>query len=371
MASLAASAAGLAAQASELAAQAAALAAEAIEKPARNGAAPEPARPPAFRWAPGEADRLSLHPIRHPDIWQYRKKLESLHWTAQEVDMTRDRRDWDTRMSPEERHYVKHQLAFFARADIDVLANLDENFSAEVDCLEAQMVYAAQKDQECAHTEAYNLQIEAVMDGAEREAALNAVRTMPAVAQMREWVLRWFDRGLPVGERLVAFGLVEGVLFQNPFAALRWLKERNLLPGVTEYNDYIARDEGIHTLFACLLIREYLAVRPSQERVAAIAASMVALVDAHTDGALPARLIGMNADLMKQHARFQTNSVLADMGYAPLYDVGDRCPLPFMDKLTLNEVKKVNFFEARATQYQNVVRAGAARLVLDTTPVDA
>ena len=42
---------------------------------------------------------------------------------------------------------------------------------------------AAQKDQECVHAEGYSLQIEAVLDGDEREAVLNAVRTMPVIAK--------------------------------------------------------------------------------------------------------------------------------------------------------------------------------------------
>lgn len=322
----------------------------------------------AFNWAPGEADRLSLRPIRHDDIWAFRKKLEGLHWTAQEVDLTRDKKDWDTRMNAEERLFVKYQLAFFARIDIDVLANLDENFGEEVDCLEARMVYAAQKDQECVHAESYSLQIEAVMSGEEREAVLNSVRTMPIIARLRAWVLRWFDRQHPVGDRLVAFGFVEGVLFQGPFAALRWLRERNLLPGITEANDFIARDEGVHTLFDCLLVRVYLLVRPCQARVEAILASLVEILDDFVEEALPVRLIGMNADLMRQYIRFQADCVLIDMGYTPLYRADN--PFAFMDKLTLNEVAKTNFFEHRATQYQNITSAGAVCLALDTTPLE-
>ena len=55
----------------------------------------------AFTWAPGEEGRVALFPIRHPDIWEFRKKIEALHWTAQEVDLSRDKRDWEGRMSAE------------------------------------------------------------------------------------------------------------------------------------------------------------------------------------------------------------------------------------------------------------------------------
>ena len=322
----------------------------------------------AFDWAPGEADRVALFPIRHPDIWAFRKKMEALHWNAQEVDLTRDGKDWATRMSDEQRHFVKMQLAFFATIDIDVLKNLDENFGEEVDCMEARMAFAAQKDQECVHAEGYSLQIGAVMDGGEREAVLNAARTMPVIARMRAWVLRWFDRGLAVGERLVAFAAVEGVLFSASFSALQWLRELNLLPGVTDFNSFIVRDEGVHTRLTCLLVRRYLRARPAAARAAAIFESIVAVLDEFVDESLPVRLIGMNAALMKQYVRFQADCVLIDMDYAPVFRAEN--PFRFMDKLCLNEVAKTNFFEARPTQYQNVSRPGQSRLAVDASPVE-
>lgn len=324
---------------------------------------------PAFNWADGEETRIALFPIRHPYVWEFRKKLEALHWNAQEVDLTRDRNDWTQRMSADQRHFVKMQLAFFARVDFDVLKNLDENFSDEVDCMEARMVYAAQKDQECVHAESYSLQIEAVMDGDEREAVLNAVGTMPIIARMREWVLRWFDRQQhDVGERLVASAAVEGVLFSASFSALQWLRELNLLPGVTDFNSFIVRDEGIHTAFTCYLVRSHLRAPPSQERAHEIFAGVVALLDEFVEESLPVRMIGMNSALMKQYVRFQADCVLIDMGYAPSYRVMN--PFKFMDKLALNDVAKTNFFEARPTQYQNVSKKGQSKLAVDDTPVD-
>jgi ribonucleotide reductase beta subunit family protein with ferritin-like domain len=325
-------------------------------------------RAAAFRWAAGEDTRLALRPIIHEDIWEFRKKLEGLHWTAQEVDYTKDLTDWSTRMTSMEREFVKYQLAFFARIDIDVLGNLDENFGDEVDCLEARMVYAAQKDQECVHAESYSLQIEAVLSGEERDQVLNAVKHMPIIALMRKWVISWTNReSRSFGERLVAFIFVEGVLFSGSFCALQWLKHRNLLPGITKANDFISRDEGVHTSHGCLLIRKYLIGRPSQARVEQILEEMVSIVDRFVSEALSVRLIGMNADLMKQYVRFQSDCVLADMGYAAKYRVSN--PFPFMDAMTLNEVSKTNFFERATSEYQSITKTGHTRLVIDTDPI--
>jgi ribonucleotide reductase beta subunit family protein with ferritin-like domain len=323
---------------------------------------------PKFRWAPGEAERETLLPVRHEDIWKFRKTLEALHWVAQEVDLTRDRRDWETRMTADERHFVAHQLGFFAGADLWVLKNLSDNFGEEVDCLEARAVFAGQADQENTHAEAYVLQAMAVLDGAELARVLAAARAMPAVAQMRAWAYRWFDRAIPLGERMVAWAMFEGVLFSASFASLQWLRDRNLLPGITDFNTMIARDEGVHTLHLCLLLREYLIERPAAAKVREIVAGAIATLDGFVTESLPVRLIGINAELMKQYVRFQADCVVATMGYPPAYGVAN--PFESMDKLSLNGVAKTNFFERRALQYQNVSKAGAARLAIDDTPVE-
>lgn len=320
------------------------------------------AYPADFTWAPGERERMSLFPIRHSDVWAFRKQLEALNWTAQEVDLSQDRRDWETRMSEPERAFIRHQLAFFSRFDIDVLGNIDE-LTNDVDCLEAKFVYAAQAHQECVHAEAYSLQASALLEGDELTRVLNAVTNSPVIARMRDWALRHFAPGLPVGERLAAAAYVEGGFFNSSFASLQWLRERNLLPGVVAYNEFILRDEGVHWLFTCLLLRQRVRVRPSPAFIAGMLAEVVALIDAFIEESLPEPLLGINATLLRQYIRFQLDNVTAEMGYPELV-MGDSNPFPFMDKLTLQGVMKTNFFEHQSTAYQVATRDGAGVLAL-------
>lgn len=321
----------------------------------------------AFNWVEGEKLRKTLYPIKHPDIWEYRKTLEGLHWTAQEVNLEKDKTDWD-RMTPTQKLFVSGQLAFFASADIIVLSNLVNNFSKEVDCIEAEMVYAAQMDQECIHAEAYALQIEALIDGPEKERLLSAITTMSPVIMMHNWVETWMNAGIPVGERLAAFAAIEGVMFSASFCALQWLREKNLLPGVTTFNSFIARDEGIHTLYACMLINKYLAERPHKNRIKKIFDSLIAVIDIFIDETIPEGLESMNAPLMKTYVRFQADAVLQDMNYPKLWRVEN--PFSFMDKLALNEVGKVNFFERIVTQYSGITTEGASKFSFDTSLPD-
>ena len=315
-----------------------------------------------FNWRSDEDKRVSLFPIRYHDIWEIKEKLESLHWIAREVDISKDKVDWES-MSNEEKYFVKMQLSFFATIDIDVLRNIDENFSREINCLEAEIVYSIQKAQECVHAESYSLQIDCLLDGEDKEKTQNAVLTMPIIGDIRKWVLKWFSKEKHIGERLVAFAAVEGVLFSASFSALQWLRELNRLPGVTAFNSFILRDEGIHTLFTCLLIKKYLINKPSIEKVNNIFTEVVNILDLFITESLPVKLLGMNEGLMKQYVRYQTDCVLKDMNYPTLYKVSN--PFMFMDKISLNEVSKTNFFEHRSTEYQNITRSDQYMLDFD------
>ncbi|NBU92718.1 MAG: ribonucleoside-diphosphate reductase, partial [Flavobacteriia bacterium] len=61
-------------------------------------------------------NRFVLFPIEHNDIWSFYKKAEASFWTAEEIDLSQDLTDWG-QLSDDERHFIKHVLAFFAASD--------------------------------------------------------------------------------------------------------------------------------------------------------------------------------------------------------------------------------------------------------------
>lgn len=71
------------------------------------------------------------------------KKAEASFWTAEELDLAHDQRDWET-LSANEKHFVSHVLAFFAASDGIVNENLAENFCSEVQITEARFFYGFQ-----------------------------------------------------------------------------------------------------------------------------------------------------------------------------------------------------------------------------------
>jgi len=292
-------------------------------------------------------DRFVLFPITHNDIWQYYKKAEASFWTAEEIDLSQDFKDW-ANLSDGERHFIKHVLAFFAASDGIVNENLAENFVSEVQYTEAKFFYGFQIAIENIHSETYSLLIDTyVKDSREKDGLFNAIETMDCVKRKADWALRWIDEG-SFAERLVAFAAVEGIFFSGSFCSIFWLKKRGLMPGLTFSNELISRDEGLHSDFACLLYNDHLVNKLSVDTVTEIIKDAVMIEKDFVTDAIPVKLIGMNADLMCQYIEFVADRLLNELRCPKIYGASN--PFDFMDMISLQG--KTNFFEKRVAEYQ-------------------
>jgi ribonucleotide reductase beta subunit family protein with ferritin-like domain len=199
-------------------------------------------------------NRFVLFPIQEHDVWQMYKKAEASFWTAEELDLVHDLKDW-ANLTDNERHFIKTVLAFFAASDGIVNENLAMNFSNEVQVPEARCFYGFQIAIENIHSEVYSLLIDTyIKDAIEKDHLLRAIETIPCVTKKAHWALKWCDpRVSSYPERLLAFAAVEGIFFSGSFCSIFWLKKRGLMPGLSFSNELISRDEGMHTDFACLL----------------------------------------------------------------------------------------------------------------------
>jgi len=291
-------------------------------------------------------DRFVLLPINYPKVWEVYKRHEASFWTAEEIDLSGDLKDWGT-LNDGERHFITHVLAFFAASDGIVNENLAVNFMSEVQIPEARCFYGFQIMMENIHSETYALLIDTyVKDPAEKDRLFHAIDTVPAVKKKAEWALRWIENG-NFAERLVAFAAVEGIFFSGSFCSIFWLKKRGLMPGLTFSNELISRDEGLHCEFACLLYG-MLQQKLTQEAVHDIIGDAVAIEKEFITNALPVDLIGMNSRLMAQYIEFVADRWLAELGYAKMFNAAN--PFDFMEMISLQG--KTNFFEKRVGDYQ-------------------
>merc|ERR1711979_89921 len=291
--------------------------------------------------------RWVMFPIQYPAVWEMYKKHEASFWTAEEIDLSQDTKDWE-KLSNNEQHFLKHVLAFFAASDGIVLENLASQFSTEVQIPEARAFYGFQIAMENIHSETYSLLIEQyIRDPARQDKVFNAISTMPAVQEKAQWAVQWMNQDNSFAERLVAFAAVEGVLFSGAFCAIYWPKKRGLMPGLTFSNELISRDEGLHAEFACLLYG-MLEHKLPEDVVHDLIRGAVAVERKFICEALPCDLIGMNSELMTRYIEFVADRLLTALGHSKIF--GSSNPFDWMELISLQG--KTNFFEKRVGEYQ-------------------
>jgi ribonucleoside-diphosphate reductase beta chain len=278
------------------------------------------------------------------------KMAMNCFWKAEEINLTRDYKDWD-RLNEDEQHFIKYILAFFAASDGIVTENLAVRFMSDVKLAEARCFYGFQIMMENIHSETYSILIDSfIKDNREKTKLFEAIDNFPCIKKKANWAIKWMESDTAsFAKRLVAFACVEGIFFSGAFCSIYWLKKRGLMPGLTFSNELISRDEAMHCEFAVLLY-SMLSNKLTSNEVTTIITEAVAIEKEFICDALPCRLIGMNSSLMSQYIEFVADRLLQQFGVSKFFQVTN--PFDFMDMISLEG--KTNFFERRVGEYNLV-----------------
>jgi ribonucleoside-diphosphate reductase subunit M2 len=293
------------------------------------------------------SDRYTLFPIQYDDIYQMYKRQVDSFWRPEEVDLSRDLNDW-AKLTDDERHFISMTLAFFAGSDGLVMENISMRFLNDVKVAEARSFYAFQSAMESIHSEMYSILIETyIKDTAEKNKLFKAIDNFPCITTKARWAEKWIgDDDASFASRLLAFACVEGIFFSSSFASIYWIKKRGLMPGLTLSNEFISRDEALHTEFAILLYSK-LNNKVSKARATEIIRDATEIEKSFITDSLPCRLIGMNAKLMTQYVEFVADRLCIQLGYDKIY--GSHNPFDFMELISVET--KTNFFERTNSEY--------------------
>jgi len=290
-----------------------------------------------------------MFPVKDEDIWKMYKKQVDCFWRAEEVDLSRDLGDW-SKLNDDEKYFLSMVLAFFAASDGIVMENLATRFMADVQLAEARAFYGFQIAMENIHSEMYSILIDTyIKDRETRGQMFSAITTFPCIQKKADWARKWIQHDSSTksfATRLIAFACVEGIFFSSSFAAIYWIKKRGLMPGLTLSNEFISRDEALHTEFAIMLYGKLLE-KLDKTDAQNIVREAVEIEKEFITVALPCRLIGMNMKLMSQYVEFVGDRLCVQLGVPKIYGAAN--PLDFMELISVDS--KVNFFERTNSEY--------------------
>ena len=54
------------------------------------------------------ADKYTVFPIQYPNLWNFYKKHEGLFWTTEELRLSDDLIDWNTKLNDNEKFFITY-----------------------------------------------------------------------------------------------------------------------------------------------------------------------------------------------------------------------------------------------------------------------
>ena len=298
--------------------------------------------------------------VRHQNLHNLYEKQVRHFWHAGEINVIDDRAQFEN-LPEEERRFVTHLLAFSSQIDGIICENINSNFAEEWAFIpDATNFYTIQNAIELIHNQTYSFLIDTcIRDPDEKRKAKDAIQYYPEIRNIAKWISTWMDRSVPLGERLIAFCCIEGILFTGFFAGVLLMKRKNLLHGFTDANELIRRDEGIHTEFGMELFKtvraypsyiEKIGGLPSSQRILEIIRSSVEeCAEPFVRKALQVELISASANDVMNYVKCSADNLVdsLDIGEKAVY--GCKNPFPWM--LTISVPNKSNFFETKVFEY--------------------
>ncbi len=322
-------------------------------------------------------NRNHYRPFDHPWAYEAWEKQQQIHWFAKEVPMADDKRDWDTKLSPEEKYLLTQIFRFFTQADIDVASAYRNIFLPQFNKPELTMMLASFANMEGVHIDAYSQLIETVgMPESEYKAFLEYEEMVAKHDYVQNFEydahlgVGWRynpatdahdtrdERGLEALAKCIAVfsAFTEGLQLFSSFAILLNFTRFGKMKGMGTIITWSIRDETLHVNSMIRVFREVINEYPEiwtddfKKELYDICRKMVDLEDKFIDLAFGVGGIeGLEKEEVKLYVRYIADRRLLQLGLKANYLIADN-PLPWIDDI-INSVEHVNFFEGRVTEY--------------------
>ena len=204
--------------------------------------------------APIFTERIPYKPFEYPEYYTegWLKQAQAF-WLHTEIPMSGDVKDWNEKLTPEEKNLVGNILLGFAQTECAVSDYWTQKVVSWFPKHEIQQMAMMFGSQETIHAVAYSY-LNETLGLEDYEAFLHE----PATAARFDNLVS-YDGNDPVGigKSLATFSaFAEGVSLYSAFAVLYSFQMRNLLKGIGQQMKWSVRDESLHSKMGCQLFRQ-------------------------------------------------------------------------------------------------------------------
>lgn len=307
--------------------------------------------------------RSYFKPFEYPWAFEFYLKQQQMHWTPEEVPLHEDVKDWNQKLSNEEKNLLTQIFRFFTQSDSDVSEGYNDKIIPLFKKPEVRMMLNSFANMEGVHQHAYSLLLDTV---AMPESEYKAFSQYEEMAKKHEYISKFKPDNLREVIKTIAVysAFTEGLQLFSSFAILLNFPRTGKLKGMGQIITWSIRDESLHVEGMIKLFRqiveENFAIWDDElkREVYGIAKEMIDMEDKFIDLAFEQGGIeGLTSDDVKQYIRYICDRRLLQLGLKPNYGIKNN-PLEWLDWM-LNGSEHSNFFEQRSTEYNKGMLKGS------------
>ena len=268
--------------------------------------------------------RIAYKPFEYPEYYTegWLPQAQAF-WLHTEIPMSGDVKDWNEKLTKEEKHLVGNILLGFAQTECAVSDYWTQKVVGWFPKHEIQQMSMMFGSQETIHAVAYSY-LNETLGLEDFEAFLHE----PATAERFDNLVSYDGTDpIEIGKSLAVFSaFAEGVSLYSAFAVLYSFQLRNLLKGVGQQMKWSVRDESLHSKMGCKLFNHMCEEKPllrkaCKPHVHDAAMTMLELEEKYIDKMFEkGDLENLTAYDLKQFIRRRTNEKLKELGYEELFD---------------------------------------------------
>lgn len=307
------------------------------------------------------SERLSLYPIRDPELFEFWTKQIELTWIASEISFKEDYNVFCT-LEPKLRIPLERVLLAFQIIDASVVEGPVLRWLLEGKSIEEEMVASAQLSEETQHIESYALQLKAIIpDPIERAEKIKSIDQCKWIHDFVDFLDKYtIDENYPRAVGFAAQAIMEGVGFQQFFTIIFWYADCPFVrdvPGITASNNLISAAESMHSEIAIFRYkREMEELRARNIDTSEIEKIVLRLFDEIEDitrrsleHIIPDDIYDLTKENVLNYSIIILEKIKVKMGFPSTRQVVSNLKLKFMERA--GGEKKQNFYERDVTTY--------------------
>ena len=301
-------------------------------------------------------ERIAYKPFEYPEYYTegWLKQAQAF-WLHTEIPMSGDVKDWNEKLTDEEKNLVGNILLGFAQTECAVSDYWTQKVVGWFPKHEIQQMAMMFGSQETIHAVAYSY-LNETLGLEDFEAFLHE----PATAERFDNLVAYEGNDpVGIGKSLAIFSaFAEGVSLYSAFAVLYSFQLRNLLKGIGQQMKWSVRDESLHSRMGCKLFNQMCDEIPTlrdecKDDIHKAAKTMVELEEKYIDKMFEMGDIeNLKSEDLKQFVRKRANEKLQELGYDPTFTYSQEAAdnLDWFYHLT-GGVTHTDFFAMRPTDY--------------------